>query len=523
MTSERPDPKANPPSGASGSGPRFTPDESAVPSAKGGRVIGGKFRVLSEVGHGGMGAVYEVRHEITQHRRALKLLKKTDNEEHVVRLLREASAAGRIGNPHIVETYDAGRLETGEAYVLMELLEGDTLFDYIRKKGGATIPELIELICQACEGLHAAHEHGIVHRDIKPGNLFITTRDGKPFVKVLDFGISKFEVDATDMTELTGNGELLGTPAYMAPEQLRRGIEIDRRADIYALGITLYAACSGARPFRGSVTELALAIIDGVHTPLWEACNLPRSLCEKVERAMAKNRDDRYPTALALAEALRAELAESDAPLDVGETMPPSDRSQREIQAFLDKKNQRLRELSAHMTPSQLPGQPRTLLVEGAPRDPSPSSSSSSAGRNVIVTMPRSSDPVELPSTSGHETRTGSLSPRLFRTVLAAAVCLAGVGTVLMMMRGPRPRAAEEPPPPLVQWASAAPEAPPPADTEALGPPTGATVAPAASESAPPPAAPSASAERPGVRPSRPPPSPKPKASAVFLRDNPYD
>lgn len=278
-------------------------------SSKGGRVLGGKFRVIRELGAGGAGAVYEVLHTVTHHKRALKLMKLQDNDENVERIFREASAAGRIGNPHIIETLDAGRFETGEIYVLMELVDGDTLFRYIEKHRSLTLHDVIGLICQAADGLHAAHEAGIVHRDVKPANMMVTDRDGRPFVKLLDFGISKFDAKMTELAELTGDGTLLGTPSYMAPEQLRGGT-IDRRVDIFALGVTLYSACAGKRPFQGrTFAEIALAVVQDEHIPLWDAApHLPPSFTHIVERAMATKPENRFDSCAEFAEALRSEL-----------------------------------------------------------------------------------------------------------------------------------------------------------------------------------------------------------------------
>ena len=286
-------------------------------------LLAGKFRLVKELGRGGMGAVYEVVHEITRHHRALKIVRRADNEEHLQRLLREASAAGRVGNPHVVDTYDAGTLEDGQGYILMELLEGATLFDHLRAKGDASIVYLVDLITQACDGLHAAHEAGIVHRDVKPPNLFVTTRDGRPFLKVVDFGVSKFDPILTEATELTSEGALLGTPAYMAPEQIRGLSDVDRRADVYAIGVILYTATAGERPFRGkALADVAIAIATGDHKPLASMRkDLPISFISIVEKAMAVRREDRYPSCAALAQALRDQLPDESIEL----TMPPAD------------------------------------------------------------------------------------------------------------------------------------------------------------------------------------------------------
>src|SRR5882672_4616958 len=164
-----------------------------------GTLVGGKLRILRLLGVGGMGAVYEIEHEITKHRRALKMLHAHFRAypNVIARFLREASAAGRIGNPHIIETFDAGELESGEPYLVMEFLEGGTLSDLLGQKGRLELTELADLCSQACVGVQAAHDCGIVHRDLKPDNLFIITRENKPFVKLLDFGVSKFDAELT--------------------------------------------------------------------------------------------------------------------------------------------------------------------------------------------------------------------------------------------------------------------------------------------------------------------------------------
>jgi serine/threonine protein kinase len=273
-----------------------------------GVVLGGKFRVIREIGSGGMGAVYEVVHVLTHHHRALKVLhvEREKAQEASVRLLREASAAGRIGNKHIVETFDAGTLDSGDTYVVMELLEGESFAALLKRKNRIPLGELTTLIRQACDGLHAAHEAGIVHRDVKPANLFVTKRDGKQFLKIVDFGVSKFDSGTTEDTELTREGAMIGTPSYMSPEQVRGLSDVDGRADVYALGIILYTAASGKRPFGGgSVTELAVQIDRGRYTPLRDVRpDVPKEFADAVACAMATEREHRFPTAKALAEAL---------------------------------------------------------------------------------------------------------------------------------------------------------------------------------------------------------------------------
>jgi eukaryotic-like serine/threonine-protein kinase len=271
-----------------------------------GTVIAGKFRVVRPLGAGGMGRVYEVEHELTRHRRALKVLHAGSGTDVVERFVREASAAARIGNPHVAQTFDAGRLDGGEPYLLMELLDGETLESRLDRAGPIDPGELCALVHQACAGIQAAHEAGIVHRDLKPDNLFVEVREDGPFVKILDFGISKFDPGQTGAPGITKDGSVMGTPYYMAPEQVRGASSIDARTDVYALGVILYECASGKRPFDAtSVEHLAVLIHQGRAVPLAErAPALPPAFCGIVARAMATDPRDRFESARALADAL---------------------------------------------------------------------------------------------------------------------------------------------------------------------------------------------------------------------------
>jgi serine/threonine-protein kinase len=284
------------------------PEPASQTTLEPGAIVAGKFRVLRLLGVGGMGAVYEVEHELTKHRRALKLLFPRDGEKSTVveRFLREASAAGRIANAHIAETFDAGTVETGEAYLVMELLEGETLDRMNHRRGRLDAPELSSLIRQTCIGIQAAHDAGIVHRDLKPENLFVTLRDGRPFVKILDFGISKFDERRTGVIGVTAEGAVMGTPFYMSPEQVTGDASIDARTDVYSLGVILYECAAGRRPYDAeTLSHLAVKIHEGKAVPLSEhRADLPAGFSDVVARAMAADRDDRYATARELSEAL---------------------------------------------------------------------------------------------------------------------------------------------------------------------------------------------------------------------------
>ena len=233
----------------------------------------------------------------------------------VTRFLREASAAGRIGNPHIVETFDAGKLETGEPYIVMELLSRRSLASLLERRRRLPVAEAVDILLQACEGVQAAHEAGIVHRDLKPENLFLA-QSPRVFVKIVDFGISKFVADHTGVGSLTLEGSALGTPFYMPPEQVRGDKNVDLQADVYALGVVLYECVTGRKPFIAeTLPHLSVLIHEGKYPPASEIVpGLPPALESVISRALAVEKRDRFQSVRELAARLReldlsAELA----------------------------------------------------------------------------------------------------------------------------------------------------------------------------------------------------------------------
>ena len=284
--------------------------------------------MIRQIGFGGMGAVYEVEHTLTKHRRALKLLhgEMAAIPAIVTRFLREASAAGHIGNPHVVETFDAGQLDGGEPYIVMELLEGKTLVELLERSKVLGLLETCEILLQACDGVAAAHQRGIVHRDLKPENLFLL-KGARPFVKILDFGISKFDPALTGAQGITLDGSTLGTPFYMPPEQVRGEKSIDAQADIYSLGVILYECLAGARPFEAdTLPHLAVLIAEGKYVPpRVKRPELPPDVDAVVARAMASARAHRYRSVDELRAALsaltNAGARSGPASLNFGETL----------------------------------------------------------------------------------------------------------------------------------------------------------------------------------------------------------
>lgn len=289
-----------------------------------GAVLAGKLRVVRRIGSGGMGEVYEVEHTLTHHRRALKLLHGEMGIDPAVveRFLREASAAGRIGNPHIVETFDAGYLESGEPYIVMELLSGKTLAALLQERGALSLDRACAILEQVADGVAAAHAAGIVHRDLKPENIFLTGSE-HTFVKLLDFGISKFDPGTTGVPDLTLEGAPIGTPYYMAPEQVRGDRSVDARADVYALGVVFYECLTGRKPFVAeTLPHLAVLIHEGKYDPPTAVRQgLPAAVDGIVARAMASDPAERYARAQDFAVQL-GRLREAVAPLAHGRAQP---------------------------------------------------------------------------------------------------------------------------------------------------------------------------------------------------------
>jgi serine/threonine protein kinase len=271
-----------------------------------GKTIGGKYVVRSVLGEGGMGTVFEAEHLTIGRSVAVKVLhpNQARKKDAVRRFHQEARAAGAIGHPNICEVYDLGTLEDGSPYLVMEKLVGETLAERIAAEGGLPFEDVIDVLTQVLSGLVAAHEKGIVHRDIKPENVFLTRRVGCPPVcKLLDFGVSKMIAPLIGAKEedldLTRTGMVMGTPYYMSPEQARGDRNLDARVDLYACGVILYEALTGKRPFTAAnYNALLLQILSSKPRP---ARALRPALAAGfdgvLDKAMARNRDDRYPSA----------------------------------------------------------------------------------------------------------------------------------------------------------------------------------------------------------------------------------
>jgi serine/threonine-protein kinase len=268
----------------------------------------GQYQVEGVLGEGGMGVVVAARHRTLGHEVAIKFLtqKVIHDQVAVARFLREAKATLGIQNEHVVRIMDVGTLENGAPYMVMERLVGRDLHSLLAERHTLGVSESVDYVLQACEVIAEAHAIGVVHRDLKPENLFLTKRrDGSPFVKVLDFGISKW-TETDHNFSLTATASVMGSPFYMSPEQVRSTKSVDRRADVWALGVVLHELLSGETPFRGeSLGAIHAAIVSDPPAPLRERRpDVPPALEAVILRCLQKRAADRYGSIPALARAL---------------------------------------------------------------------------------------------------------------------------------------------------------------------------------------------------------------------------
>lgn len=275
-----------------------------------------RYHVERLLGVGGFGAVYRARHVHSQQPVALKLLRRdlAADPRMIRRFFTEAQAAAAIDDPRIVRVSDCGEASTGEAFLVMELLEGADLRERSRSSDALTQHRVVEILIEVLEALEVAHTRGVVHRDLKPANVFLASIAGQERVKVLDFGISKIRV-ADGQDAMTRSNTSLGTPTYMAPEQMRNARDVDGRADVYSVAAMAYELLCGAPPFAGETYEgLVLQVLTEQPAPLLERNpRLSKDLCATVERGLVKNPDERWQTAKAFADALRDVLPQATA------------------------------------------------------------------------------------------------------------------------------------------------------------------------------------------------------------------
>ncbi len=440
-----------------------------------GAIVAGKYVIASEIGRGGMGAVYRAHHRALDQFVAIKVLFGQSTAE-VARFAREARSAARLHSGHVVRVSDVGHDEGVGPYMVMELLDGADLGRLVDQQGPLPIAFAVDAILQAIDALAEAHAHGIVHRDLKPQNLFLATRaDGSTIVKVLDFGISKaagFD-DATQ--KLTETRALIGSPHYMSPEQLRSAHDVDGRADVWSLGVLLYELLTTKTPFVGHTVGAVFASIlestpTGVraHRP-----EVPAGVESAIGRCIQRDPAQRYQHV--------GELALDLAPFGSGREAPCVARAV----AFATRAGSRVPSSSG-----TLPALMVTPNPSGAAWTPSPQ-----------ATPPARPLPTPVPGAGASRARAGM-------ALAVAITLLAAIVGVVLGVRGrgkggsaARPEVAASATVARANDDLASPATP---VLAADPPPTG---APPASASAPP----AASATSLAVRPK---PSPRPSASA---------
>ncbi len=294
----------------------------------------GRYRLLKKIGSGGMGEVWKAWHPALKRDVAVKILTNSDRKDASERRFeREIEALTALTHANTVRVFDCGVTEDGLCFYVMELLDGETLAEAVARDGPMSALRAIHVTRQAARALAEAHRHGIIHRDVKPGNIFVTTLGGeRDFVKVLDFGIARIAhpSDDRDGAALTQTGSVLGTPAFMSPEQVL-GSPVDVRSDVYGLGAVLYFALTGSNPFAGesSMAVMAKHLAHDVVPPSKRRAGVPEVLDRVVLRCLAKAPDARYADALALDEELRSIESQLD-PL----SLQPPDRPRRDEEAL---------------------------------------------------------------------------------------------------------------------------------------------------------------------------------------------
>ena len=270
-----------------------------------GAVIANKYRLERKLGEGGMGSVWAAHHVALDTTVALKVIRSDSNRQELApRLLQEARAAAKLGHPAIVRVFDVGQTADGDPFIVMELLEGESLNQRLARERRLSALETVQLLLPIADALRAAHQKGIVHRDIKPDNIFLVADGAGVQPKLVDFGIAKLAVREFD-SQLTQRGAIVGSPDYMAPEQARGDDDIDRRADVWAFCVVLYETMSGQPPFEGAnYNALMRAILETTPPLLTALCAADSELAELVQTGLAKDRTQRWQSMQELGEAL---------------------------------------------------------------------------------------------------------------------------------------------------------------------------------------------------------------------------
>ncbi|WP_075207445.1 serine/threonine protein kinase [Archangium violaceum] len=448
-----------------------------------GQVLDGRYKIEDVLGQGGMGMVFSATQTSVQRPVAVKTLNPSlaAAPQFFERFRREAEIASRLRHPNVITIYDFGRAPDGTCYYVMELLEGESLRELVKRDGPMTLRRAVEVIEQACRGLAHAHEQGAVHRDIKPHNIMVQQLDRRDFVKVLDFGLVK-ALEAEDEHQLTSTGQVLGTPQYMPPEQAG-GEHVDHRSDLYSMGGVFYYCLTGTSPYGANTVRKALtaALTQAVPTvgSKRQGAPVPQSLEEFFAKALAREKEDRFQNAQEFIDAMLDAVADlSPAELDALPTnsVPEAGSSSRSSRAGSSSKpGQRSVSKPGRSSPSQSrsrPGAPAARsgsqpsaarAAPSAARGSQPSSaaparagSGSASAARPRPPRPEAAAPAPVPHHSHSVTEDvprGSMGRKIAFVALPLLLIATGAAVVAL-----RPTTPAEPPPARIAEAKPAPK-----------------------------------------------------------------
>jgi serine/threonine-protein kinase len=476
-----------------------------------------KVRLVDLLGQGGMGSVWVADHLSLRTRVAVKflsadLVKKDPNMRE--RFNREAALSAQIKSPHVVQIFDHGVMEDGHPYIVMELLDGETLAQRLERDRILSLAHAKLVISQTAKALMRAHKLGIVHRDIKPDNIFLTVdEDEELFVKVLDFGIAK-QVGLPKVSAVTGTGMMVGTPEYMSPEQVLSARNVDLRSDLWALGVVSYHCLTGGVPFSGeTLGSLCVAIANGEFVPPSRyRRELPPSIDEWFRRALSKEPTARFDSAKEMAAAFSSLLGSGESPLSMSDSADASGGH-----VIIRPSNP-----GAQVPPNvAVAARSAAALAKttpvGAPRPAMPGVDEPTTGGVQLYTPPPAHQGPTFAGATLSRERSGRGGRRL-AFILVALVAAAGAGAAgFFLLPGPERPVAEPEPAPEKTTEPAATTEPATAATEEVEEEPSATVAPVASSAPEPPVPPPKTAPRAvpkAVPKAAPKPAPPPKPSA---------
>jgi serine/threonine protein kinase len=427
-----------------------------------GDILEEKYEIHEVLGAGAMGCVLKAQHLLRRVPVALKFVSPAilGNREIVERFLNEGVASSKIDSDHVVKVFDVSKLPSGVPYIVMELLEGEDLYRLLRREGKPYLEDVqraVYFTLQILRGLQAAHRVNIVHRDMKPANCFVTSKDGEPdFIKIVDFGISKIRRDEGDAgLDLTSAQAALGTPLYMSLEQARSPKDVDARSDLYSVAVILYELLGGITPFvpqSGTLSELFTMIALEQPPPLSDLRpELPEALVRAVHKGLHKDRAARYQSA--------AEMAEALAPFS-------DERSDHLLSRFLKTAHgPRTRPPPASAaasppSPGSPPAQTGTLMMSGAPvtTPPPPRATAADSAPGAVVAVSKSGasePPKQAPPLL--EPRRGT--PLVWAIAVVAVGAVAAAAWALGKVSAPAPSEKQtivmtEPPPAAARGAA---------------------------------------------------------------------